>query len=110
MKTLTLKKQESFLNWNTEGFFAHKTQYMSLKEKREEIRNQFSKVTNISELLEAFNDTSIFRAEMRILEHSYATVTGSNYDKMVVEFRGQKYVINDRENYVVKYNGKNGFN
>lgn len=109
MKTLTLKKQESFLNWNTEGLFAHEAQYMSLKEKREEIKNQFSKVENATDLLEAFNDTSIFRAEMKMLEHGYATATGSNYDKMVVEFRGKKYVINDRENYVVKYNGENGF-
>lgn len=110
MKTLTLKKQESFLNWNTEGLFAHETQYMSLKHKREEIRSQFSKTENVADLLEAYNDTSIFRSEMKMLEHDYATATGSNYDKMVVEFRGKKYVINDMENFVVKYNGENGFN
>ncbi len=109
MKNLTLKSKESFLNWNTEGYFAHETQHMSLKEKREEIRNQFSKIGNTSDLLEAFNDTSIFREEIEVLEHGYATATGSNYDKMVVKFRGQKYVINDREGFVVKYNGKNGF-
>jgi hypothetical protein len=110
MKTLTLKKQESFLNWNTEGLFSYETQHMSLKERRKEIRTQFSKVENVADLLEAYNDTFIFRNEMKILEHGYATASGSNYDKMVVEFRGKKYVINDRENYVVKYNGENGFN
>lgn len=110
MKTLTLKKQESFLNWNTEGYFAYETQYLSLKAKRAEIRKQFKETKDLKDLLEAFNDSLIFRSEMKMLEHGYATATGSNYDKMVVEFRGVKYVINDRENYVVKYNGKNGFN
>lgn len=110
MKNLTLKTKESFLNWNTENYFAYETQYMSLKEKRAEIKKQFAEIENIDNLMEAFNDTDVFRNEIEVLEHGYATATGSNYDKMVVLFRGIKYVINDRENYVVKYNGKNGFN
>lgn len=109
MKKLTLKTKESFLNWNTEGYFAYETQYMSLTEKRTEIKKQFSETENIENLMEAFNNTEIFRNEMEVLEHGYATATGSNWDKMVVVFRGEKYVINDRENFVVKFNGGNGF-
>jgi len=109
MKNLTLETKESFLNWNTEGYFAHETQYMSITEKRAEIKKQFSETENIEDLMEAFNDTEIFRNEMEVLEHGYATATGSNWDKMIVVFRGEKYVINDRENFVVKFNGENGF-
>jgi len=109
MKTLTLKTKERFLTWNTEGFFAHETQYMSFTEKKVEIKKQFSETENIENLMEVFNDTKIFRDEMEVLKHGYATATGSNYDKMVVVFRGEKYVINDRENSVVKFNGENGF-
>jgi len=109
MKNLTLKTKERFLNWNTENYFAYETQYMSLKEKRAEIKKQFSEIENIEDLMEAFNDTENFRNEMEVFEHGYATATGSNWDKMVVGFRGVKYVINDRENFVVKYNGENGF-
>ena len=109
MKTLTLKTKERFLNWNTEGYFAYETQYMSFTEKKVEIKKQFSETENIENLMEAFNDTKIFRDEMGVLEHGYATATGGNYDKMVVVFRGEKYVINDRENFVVKFNGENGF-
>ena len=110
MKNLTLKTKESFLNWNTENYFAYETQYKSLKGKRAEIKKQFSETENIENLMEAFNDTEIFRNEMEVLEHGYATATGSNYDKMVVVFRNEKYVINDRENFVEKFNGENGFN
>jgi hypothetical protein len=109
MKNLTLKTKESFLNWNTEGCFAHETQYMSVTEKRAEIKKRFSETENIENLIEAFNDTEIFRNEMEVLEHGYATATGGNYDKMVVVFRSEKYVINDRANFVVKFNGENGF-
>ena len=109
MKNLTLKTKERFLNWITFGYFRYETQNMSLKEKRTEIEKQFYKIENIENLLEAFNDTEIFRNEMEVLEHGYATATGSNWDKMVVVFRVEKYVINDRENLVVKFNGENGF-
>lgn len=110
METLTLKTKESFLNWNTECVFDCETQYMRLAEKRSEIKKQFSEIENIEDLMEAFNDTENFRNEMEVLEHGYATATGSNWDKMVVEFRGEKYVINDKQNHIVKYNGENGFN
>ena len=109
MKNLTLKTKESFLNWNTEGFFYYETEHMSFTEKKAEIKKQFSEIENIENLMEAFNDTEIFRNEMEVLEHGYATATGSNYDKMVVVFRNEKYVINDRANFVVKFNGENGF-
>ena len=109
MKTLTLKAKEQFLNWNTEGNFTHATQNLSLKVKREAIKKEFAETTNVEDLLEAFNDTKAFRAEMEVLENGYATATGSNWDKMVVLFRSVKYVINDREHTVVKYNGENGF-
>ena len=110
MKNLTLKTKESFLNWNTEGYFSYETEHKSFTEKKVEIKKQFSEIENIEDLMEAFNDTNTFREEMNLLEHGYATATGSNYDKMVVEFRNVKYVINDRENFVVKLNDENGFN
>jgi len=109
MKNLTLKTKERFLNWNTEGYFAYETEHLISTEKNIEIKKQFSETENIENLMEAFNDTSTFRNEMKVLEHGYATATGSNYDKMVVDFRECKYVINDRENFVVKFNGENGF-
>lgn len=109
MKTLTLKKKEALLNWNTKGWFDFNTKSLSVKNKRDEIRSEFSKIGNVDDLLEAFNNTSRFRSEMKVIEHGYATATGSNYDKMIIEFRGEKYVINDRKNSVQKYDGTNGF-
>lgn len=80
------------------------------KAEQEYINNEFSQLENVENLIEALDDTSVFRNEMDVLEHGFATATGSNYDKMVVEFRGEKYVINDREHWVQVYDGENGFN
>jgi len=74
------------------------------------ISEMFKSIENFEDLFEAMNDTSLFREEMKVLEHGYATATGSNWDKMVVEFRSKKYVINDRKNWVAIYDGENGFN
>ena len=103
------KENQKFLNWYTENFFDFYTRNMNKKEKKQELKKQLSMIKNINDLMQAFNDTETFRNEMNILEHGYATATGSNYDKMVVIFRGKKYVINDREHFVTIYNGENGF-
>jgi hypothetical protein len=109
MMNSTLKTRELFLNWYTAGLFYFNTRYMSVKEKRNLIINQFAQIKNLSDLFEAYYDTSVFRSEMIIEEHGYSCATGSSFDKLLVSFRKEWYVVDDKHNFVARYNGSNGF-
>lgn len=74
------------------------------------IQKEWEKIEKIAadkRYLEVINDTSAFRAESELIDHGYSGWTGSNYDKMLVRFCGEEYVINDKEKYITKYNGLN---
>ena len=106
MTTLkSLKAKENFLNWyldySIESFA--KSRFLSAKERNELINKKFSEVKNLKDKLEAYNDTYAFRKECVMLEHDFADASGSNYDYMLVEYRGKKYEINDRRNTVTRY-------
>ena len=123
MKNLTLNEKTDLLifingywgqylncasSWN-ENKQLHKVMRYSLREYTIIVDNEISKIKNIHNLIEAMTDSDIFRKEMNVLEHGFATATGSNWDKMVVEFRKEKFVINDRNMTVEIFNGENGF-
>ena len=79
------------------------SRYMSEKEAKTLIEKEFSDVKNLKTELEAYYDTYAFMKESVMLEHDYAGACGSNYDLMLVEYRGKKYVINDRINTVTPF-------
>jgi len=109
MKKLNLKEKENFLNWYSEKYFDFETRFLNKKEKKEEIKKQFAEIKNLKDLLEIYFDTYIFRKEMQILEHGFGAVTGNNWDKKIVMFRGVKVVINDKYHTISLFNGENGF-
>ena len=76
------------------------SKFLSKKETRALIDKRFSEVENIEDKLEAYNDTYDFRKDCVMLEHDYADACGSNYDYMLVEYKGEKYIINDRRHTV----------
>jgi hypothetical protein len=109
-KALTLSEKVALIDFATPNlYFYSYIESMSFTEKKKEIEKQFSEIENVDDLLEVFNDTETFRKEMKVLEHGFAAIAGSNWDKMLVSFRGQEYVINDRNHTIEKYNGRNGF-
>ena len=106
MTTLkSLKAKENFLNWYLDYSIESyaESRFLSDKERNELINKEFSEVANLENELEAYNDTYAFRKECVMLEHDFADASGSNYDYMLVEYRGKKYVINDRRNTVTPY-------
>ena len=105
MKIKSLKEKENFLNWYL-GYrikdFAE-SKFLSDNETNALIEKRYSEVTNLENELEAYNDTYAFRKECVMLDHDFADASGSNYDLMLVEYRGKKYEINDRRNTVTRY-------
>ena len=104
----SLREKVNFLNWYL-GFRIMdlaESKFLSKKETRALIDKRFSEVENLEAKLEAYNDTHDFRKECVILEHGYADACGSNYDYMLVEYKGEKYIINDRMNTVTLYKNK----
>ena len=106
MKSLkSLKGKENFLNWYL-GYGIEDladSRFLSDSETNALIEKKYSEVANLENELEAYNDTYAFRKECVMLEHGYADASGSNYDWMLVEYRGKKYEINDRRNTVTRY-------
>jgi len=106
MTTLkSLKGKENFLNWYL-GYGIKElaeSRFLSMSETKALIEKEFSEVADLENELEAYNDTYDFRKECVMLEHGYADASGSNYDWMLVEYRGKKYEINDRRNTVTRY-------
>ena len=79
------------------------SRYMSEKEAKTLIEKEFSDVKNLKNELEAYYDTYAFMKESVMLEHDYAGACGSNYDRMLIEYREKKYVINDKWGTVKRY-------
>ena len=106
MTTLkSLKAKENFLNWYL-GYGIKElaeSKFLSDSETKALIEKEFSEVADLETELEAYYDTYAFRKECVMLEHDFADASGSNYDYMLVEYRGKKYVINDRRNTVTPY-------
>ena len=105
MKRKNLREKVHFLNWYL-GFRImelKESRFLSISEIEALIEKKISEVANLENELEAYNDTYDFRKECVMLEHGYADASGSNYDYMLVEYRGKKYVINDRRNTVTRY-------
>ena len=106
MKTVkSLKEKTRFLNWYLGYGILElaESRFLSTEETKELINREFSEVENLENELEAYNDTYDFRKECVMLEHDFADASGSNYDLMLVEYRGKKYVINDRINTVTPF-------
>ena len=106
MKTLkSLKAKENFLNWylgySLEGM--PDCYFLSVSETEALIKKRFAEVTNVEDKLEAYYDTYDFRKECKLLDHDFVVHGGSDYDWMLVEYKGEKYVINDRWNTVTCY-------
>ena len=105
MKRKNWREKVHFLNWYL-GFRImelKESRFLSISESKALIEKKISEVANLENELEAYNDTYAFRKECVMLEHGYADASGSNYDWMLVEYRGKKYEINDRRNTVTRY-------
>jgi len=123
MKNLTLSQKTSLLtfvhgDWSyaldcandyQENKQLHKSVKRTKKDYTRIVDGEILKLSNVDREFEAMTDTDLFRSEMEVIDHGFATATGSNWDKMIVKFRREMYVINDRNHSVVKYNGENGF-
>ena len=101
----SLKEKENFLNWylgyRIEDFAESK--FLSDSETNALIEKKYSEIANLENELEAYNDTYDFRKECVMLDHDYADACGSNYDWMLVKYRGKKYVINEQRGTVMPY-------
>lgn len=86
-----------------------KYERLTIKEYTAIVDKEIAKVENIEREFEAMTNSEVFRNEMKVLEHGFATATGSNWDKMIVEFRGEKYVIDDLRYTIEIANGENEY-
>ena len=106
MTTLkSLKAKENFLNWYL-GYGIKElaeSRFLSMSETKALIEKEFSEVADLENELEAYNDIYDFRKECVMLDHDYADACGSNYDWMLVEYKGEKYVINEQRSTVTPY-------
>jgi len=101
----SIKEKTRFLDWYLGYGILElaESRFLSANETKELINREFSEVENLENELEAYNDTYAFRKECVMLDHDFADASGSNYDLMLVEYRGKKYEINDRRNTVTRY-------
>ena len=106
MTTLkSIKEKTEFLDWYL-GYGIKdlaESRFLSTKETEALINKKFSEIENLEDKLGAYYDTYDFRKECVMLDHDFADASGSNYDWMLVEYRGKKYEINDRRNTVTRY-------
>ena len=105
IKKRNIKKKENFPNWYL-GFRIMdlaESKFLSKKETKAFIEKRFAEVANVEDKLEAYYDTYDFRKECKLLDHDFVVHGGSDYDWMLVEYKGEKYVINDRWNTVTCY-------
>ena len=78
--------------------------------KKEYVNTEFAKIKDVENYYHALYQTEVFDNEAEMIDHSYATATGSNYDLCLFKFRNEKYVVDSRnvENLAVEiYNGEN---
>ena len=104
----SLREKIDFLNWylryRIEDFA--ESEFLSISETNALIEKKYSEIENIEDKLEAYNNTYAFRQECVILKQDYVNAYGLNYDRMLVEYKGKKYVINDLRNTVTLYKNK----
>ena len=106
MKTIkSIKEKTRFLDWYLGYGILElaESRFLSTMETEALIEKEFSEVADLENELEAYNDTYAFRKECVMLDHDFADASGSNYDYMLVEYRGKKYEINERMNTVIRH-------